>query len=82
MNTVTLPIRMGVNLGFIEKIILTDGTVLDNMHVLYRSPTPDEQKIGMLLCAANEISRQIIGVANGEWSDYPEVMKRTRVFQK
>jgi hypothetical protein len=74
-------IRMGTNLGFIEKIILTDGTVLKNMHVLYRAPIPNEEQLDMMFCVANKILHQVIGPANFNWSDYPETMKGSLIFQ-
>lgn len=75
-------IRMGVNLGFIEKIILTDGTVLKNMHVLYRAPIPTEEQLDMMFCVANKILHQVIGPANFNWSAYPEKMKGSTIFQE
>jgi hypothetical protein len=75
-------IRMGVNLGFIEKIILIDGTVLKNMHVLYRAPIPNEEQLDMMFCVANKILHQVIGPANFNWSAYPEIMKSNPIFQE
>jgi hypothetical protein len=45
MNEIEFSIRMGANLGFIEKIILTDGSVWENMHVLYSAPIPNEKRV-------------------------------------
>lgn len=73
-------IRMGANLGFIAKIVLTDGTVLDNMHVLYRAPIPTKKQFEKIFYVANEMSRTIIGIADEQWSAYPELMKDVSMY--
>ena len=75
-------IRMGANLGFIEKIILTDGTALYNMQVLYRSPIPAEQALGKIFEAANRVSREYLGPATPQWSQCPESMEGNQIFNK
>ena len=37
--------RLGFNLGFIDYIVLTDGTVVRNMHRLFNAPIPSEQQL-------------------------------------
>lgn len=74
--------RMGVNLGFVAKIILVDGTILNNMQVLYRSPIPDKQQIETILCSANEVSRNIFGLATPEWSAYPELERGRYIYEE
>lgn len=71
---------MGANLGFIEKVILADGTVVENLHVLRRSPIPTKEQFELILRSANEASRQILGAATPEWSSHPELEPK-RLFQ-
>ena len=73
-------IRMGVNLGFIEKIILTDGTEIENMHVLYNAPIPAKQDWAKIFEAANQASRECLGPATPQWSQYPEASEGPRIF--
>ena len=61
-------IRMGANLGFIEKIVLVDGTVLNNMHVLFNAPIPTTKQFEKIFTAANKESRKELGAANPGWS--------------
>jgi hypothetical protein len=41
-----------------------------------------KKEFKLILWGANEISRQVIGIANASWSDYPQVMAGRRIFQK
>ncbi len=75
-------IRLDMNLGFIEKIVLTDGTVLENCKVLYRAPVPTAEQCETLLNASVEISQKIFGIATAEWSAYPEMMAQTGMFKE
>jgi len=75
-------INMGANLGFIEKIVLINGTVLENTHVLYAAPIPNHSEIETMFRTANEVSISILGHANHEWSAYPETMKNHRMFKR
>ena len=68
-------VRMGYNLGFIEKVVLVDGTVLENMHVLCRAPIPKPKQFDAIFHAAAEASFRAIGAANENWSERPEMMK-------
>lgn len=78
----TIGIRMGTNLGFIKKVVLVDGTVLENMHVLYNAPIPTDEQCELILRSTNEVSRHILGVATNEWSQYPELMADHRIFRE
>lgn len=55
-------IRLDANLGFIEKIVLTDGTVLENVKVLYKAPVPTVEQFEMLFNTAVEASKALLGV--------------------
>ncbi|MGG0666740.1 hypothetical protein ABE042_21930 [Viridibacillus arvi] len=70
-------VRMGVNLGFIEKIVLVDGTILENMQVLFNSPIPNLKQFEKMLKASAEISNELIGPATYEWSSRPELEPRS-----
>ena len=63
---------MGYNLGFIQTVILVDGTIVDNTQVLDRSPIPSRKELELIFKAANEESVRIMGPATKEWSWYPE----------
>jgi len=73
-------VRMGCNLGFIEKIVLVDGTVLENMHVLYRASIPNPKQLDTIFHAAAEVSFRVVGPANENWSVRPETMKGSIQF--
>jgi len=75
-------IRMGTNLGFVEKIMLTDGTILENRQVLYRAPIPDKEQFEMIFAAANEVSRNILGIATSDWSAYHGIEQRTQICDR
>lgn len=64
---------MGRNLGFIEKVVLVDGTVIDNVQVLYNAPIPSQTHLNKIFEAANEASIEMLGQATKEWSEYPEL---------
>lgn len=81
MNKV-IGIRMGLNLGFIEKIVLVDGTVLENIHVLYRAPIPKPKQLDVIFSAAADASCRVVGPAEKAWSAYPETMKGSPLFQQ
>ena len=66
-----VPLRIGRNLGFIDKVILTDGTILANTQVLYRSPIPSTEQCEAIFLAAADASVHIVGPATNEWSLYP-----------
>jgi len=59
---------MGKNLGFIEKIVLVDGTILENVEVLFNSPIPTGEQIESMLVPANEESKKLFGTADDKWS--------------
>lgn len=75
-------VEMGVNLGFIEKIVLTDGTALENMQVLYQSPIPNAKQLSEFFSCGNQFSRRMIGPATPQWSEYPEWMIGNSLFQE
>jgi hypothetical protein len=75
-----IPTEFGVNLGYIDKIILVDGTVLENCQVLYNSPIPNTKQIEIIFAIANETSKQIIGAANHTWSAQPDIMIKHSFF--
>ena len=52
----SIGIRMGDNLGFIGKIILTDGRVLENINPS-PSVVPTEKQLADVLCAADIVSK-------------------------
>lgn len=66
-----VPLRIGKNLGFIDKVILTDGTILENTQVLGRSPIPSEEQLEAIFLQAANASVHIVGPATNEWSLYP-----------
>lgn len=69
-------VRMGYNLGFIEKVVLVDGTILENMNVLYRAPIPKPKQFDAIFHAAAEVSFRAIGAADENWSERPGTMKQ------
>ena len=75
-------VNMGINLGFIEKITLTDGTVLTNGQVLYSSPVPNKMQFRTIFNVASEVSRNVFGPATPEWSDYPELEQGRRYYER
>ncbi len=78
---ITEGIRMGPNLGFIEKVILTDGTVLENIQVLYNAPVPGLDECERIIKSANGVSRKILGKADRNWSAHPERMINSPVLK-
>lgn len=72
--------RMGANMGFIEKMVLVNGTIVENLNVLWRSPIPTEKQCELILRSANEMSCVILGEATAEWSQYPELMVDHSMF--
>jgi len=74
-------IRLDANLGFIEKIVLTDGTVLENVKVLYNSPVPTVEQCEELLNTSADVSKKLFGLANVNWSAYPETMVNHSMFK-
>lgn len=59
---------MGLRLGFIEKIVLVNGTVINNMHVLYQAPVPDDVQMLCLFKILNKASRHVLQPAQDSWS--------------
>ena len=61
-------IRMGFNLGFIARIQLVDGTVVNNMHVLYNAPIPDAEQIEQVLVEADKAAGRSIRELDDSYS--------------
>ena len=62
-------ITLGLNLGFIEKILLVDGSIIENGSVLYKAPIPDNQILKDVFNTANEYITKYM-TAQPSWSDY------------
>jgi len=75
-------VRLDANLGFIEKIVLTDGTVLENVKVLYNAPVPTAEQFEELLNCSVDVSKKLFGLANVNWSAYPETMVNHSMFKE
>lgn len=73
---------LDVNLGFIEKIVLTNGTILENVKVLFNSPVPTTEQCELLLNTAADKSKSLLGTANSQWSAYPELMVDHSMFKE
>ena len=61
-------VRMGFNLGFIDKIVLVNGEVINNMQVLYRDPVPDDVQVMRLFEILNRASEHVLRPAQASWS--------------
>ena len=62
--------RLGFNLGFIDYIVLTDGTVVRNMHRLFNAPIPSEQQLETMFGAFSEEAPNYFEKATPSWSKY------------
>lgn len=67
---VQLVMKLGFNLGFIEAIQLTDGTIIENMQVLKQAPIPSKEQLREIFSAANDKSIALLGPATKEWSNH------------
>jgi len=74
--------RMGVNLGFIDKFVLVDGTAIEKLQVLQQSPIPVSKQLEIMLTPANEVSRRLMDDANEVWSMYPSLMVGNSIFKQ
>lgn len=62
--------RLGKNLAFIDKIVLVDGTVIDNANVMFRAPVPTEEQLELIFQSSNDKAKQIFGEVKPEWLKY------------
>ena len=60
--------RLGYNLGFIDHIVLIDGTVIHNMQVLGNAPIPSEQQIENMFLSFNDDAQAHFEKASPAWS--------------
>lgn len=73
---------LDANLGFVEKIVLTDGTVLENAKVLFNAPVPTAEQCEIIFNANLEIAKVLLGVANPNWSVQPNLMVDHSMFKE
>lgn len=61
-------IRMGLNLGFIARIQLVDGTIVQNMHILCNAPIPEAEQIEQALAEADKAAGRYIRELDDSYS--------------
>lgn len=61
-------IRMGLNLGFIARIQLVDGTIVNNMHILCNAPIPNDEQLENVFAEANRTAGKEIRELDDSYS--------------